>query len=70
MHCVSLRYLQPTQLHGGTPYKDPATNAKSVPIYQTASFVFDTAAQGAALFDTSSVSGNSNIYSYVAFVPI
>jgi len=53
------------QLHGGTPYKDPATNAKSVPIYQTASFVFDTAAQGAALFDNSSVSGNSNIYSRI-----
>lgn len=53
------------QLHGGTPYKDPATNAKSVPIYQTASFVFDTAAQGAALFDNSKTSGNSNIYSRI-----
>ncbi|KAG6873647.1 hypothetical protein C0995_013154 [Termitomyces sp. Mi166 len=52
-------------LHGGTPYKDPATNAKAVPIYQTASFVFDSAAQGAALFDTSQVSGNSNIYSRI-----
>ncbi|KAG6863690.1 hypothetical protein C0991_004100, partial [Blastosporella zonata] len=41
-------------LHGGTPYKDPATNAKAIPIYQTASFVFDSSAQGAALFDTSS----------------
>ncbi|KNZ78605.1 O-acetylhomoserine (thiol)-lyase, partial [Termitomyces sp. J132] len=53
------------QLHGGAPHKDPATNAKAVPIYQTASFTFDSAAQGAALFDTSQVRGNSNIYSRI-----
>ncbi|TFK32013.1 O-acetylhomoserine ami [Crucibulum laeve] len=53
------------QLHGGTPYKDPATNAKAVPIYQTASFVFDNSAQGAALFDNSKTNGNSNIYSRI-----
>jgi O-acetylhomoserine/O-acetylserine sulfhydrylase len=54
------------QLHAGAPYKDPATNAKAVPIYNTVSFVFDTAAQGAALFDQSSkVNGNSNIYSRI-----
>ncbi|GLB38842.1 putative O-acetylhomoserine ami [Lyophyllum shimeji] len=51
------------QLHAGAPHKDPATNAKAVPIYQTASFVFDHDAQGAALFDGErSTDGNSNIY--------
>jgi O-acetylhomoserine/O-acetylserine sulfhydrylase len=55
-----------SQLHAGAPYKDPATNAKAVPIYNSVSFVFDTAAQGAALFDnTSQHNGNSNIYSRI-----
>ncbi|KAF5378778.1 hypothetical protein D9615_006931 [Tricholomella constricta] len=53
------------QLHGGTPYKDPATNAKAVPIYQTTSFVFDTSAQGAALFDITSAGGKANIYTRI-----
>ncbi|KAG6890497.1 hypothetical protein C0995_007696 [Termitomyces sp. Mi166 len=35
--------LETLMLHGGTPYK-PATNAKAVPMYQTASFIFDSAA--------------------------
>ena len=30
---------------------DPATKAVAVPIYQTASYAFDSAAHGAALFD-------------------
>ncbi|KAF8054231.1 O-acetylhomoserine/O-acetylserine sulfhydrylase [Lyophyllum atratum] len=51
------------ELHGGTPHKDPATNAKAVPIYQTASFVFDSEAQGSKLFDDAS--GSSNIYTRI-----
>ncbi|KAG6908406.1 hypothetical protein DXG01_004767 [Tephrocybe rancida] len=53
------------QLHGGTPYKDPATNAKAIPIYQTTSFVFDSSAQGASLFDISTVGGKANIYTRI-----
>ncbi|KAG6824757.1 hypothetical protein H0H92_005911 [Tricholoma furcatifolium] len=53
------------QLHAGTPYKDPATNAKAVPIYQTTSFVFDSSAQGASLFDISTVGGKANIYTRI-----
>ncbi|KAG5644197.1 hypothetical protein DXG03_008860 [Asterophora parasitica] len=52
------------QLHGGTPYKDPATNAKAVPIYQTTSFVFDNSAHGAALFDITN-GGKANIYTRI-----
>ncbi|TFK31673.1 O-acetylhomoserine ami [Crucibulum laeve] len=58
--------LETLQIHGGTPYKDPATNSKAVPIYQTASYVYDVSAQGEFLFDnTSDVTGNSNIYSRI-----
>ncbi|KAG6873648.1 hypothetical protein C0995_013155 [Termitomyces sp. Mi166 len=53
------------QLHGGTPYKDPATNAKAVPIYQTTSFVFDSSANGASLFDISIPGGKANIYTRI-----
>ena len=37
------------QLHAGQE-PDPATNARAVPIYQTTSFVFDSAEHGAKLF--------------------
>jgi len=37
-------------IHGGFD-ADPATKAVAVPIYQTASYAFDSAAHGAALFD-------------------
>ena len=37
------------QLHAGQE-PDPATNARAVPIYQTTSFVFDSAEHGARLF--------------------
>jgi O-acetylhomoserine (thiol)-lyase len=37
-------------IHGGFG-ADPATKAVAVPIYQTASYAFDSAAHGAALFD-------------------
>ncbi|KAF8152380.1 Cys/Met metabolism PLP-dependent enzyme-domain-containing protein [Crassisporium funariophilum] len=58
--------LETLQLHGGTPHKDPTTNSKAVPIYQTSSYVYDANAQGDALFDTTSSSnGNSNIYSRI-----
>ncbi|KAG6896696.1 hypothetical protein C0992_006634 [Termitomyces sp. T32_za158] len=53
------------QLHGGTPYKDPATNAKAIPIYQTTSFVFDSSANGASLFDISNPGPKANIYTRI-----
>ncbi|GLB41409.1 putative O-acetylhomoserine ami [Lyophyllum shimeji] len=53
------------QIHAGAPYKDPATNAKSVPVYQTTSFVFDSSAHGASLFDISSPGGKANIYTRI-----
>ena len=37
-------------IHGGFD-ADPTTKAVAVPIYQTASYAFDSAAHGAALFD-------------------
>ena len=37
-------------IHGGFE-ADPATKSVAVPIYQTASYAFDSAAHGAALFD-------------------
>src|ERR1700739_90607 len=37
-------------VHGGYDV-DPTTKAVAVPIYQTASYAFDSAAHGAALFD-------------------
>ena len=38
------------QLHAGQEQADPATGARAVPIYATSSYVFDSAAQAAALF--------------------
>ena len=38
------------QLHAGQEQADPATDARSVPIYQTASYVFHNAAHAAARF--------------------
>ena len=47
------------QLHAGQEQADPATGARAVPIYQTTSYVFDSAAHAAALFD---LSAQGNIY--------
>lgn len=38
------------QLHAGQETPDPATGARAVPIYQTASYVFDNSAHAAARF--------------------
>ncbi|KAG6826656.1 hypothetical protein H0H92_014947 [Tricholoma furcatifolium] len=48
------------QLHGGTPFKDASTNAKAIPIYQSAAFVFGTSADSDVLFGITS-GGGSNI---------
>ena len=45
----SLRF-ETIQLHAGQERPDPATGARAVPIYQTSSYVFDSAAQGAGRF--------------------
>lgn len=47
------------QLHVGQEQADPATGARAVPIYQTTSYVFDSAAHATALFDLSQ---QGNIY--------
>ena len=47
------------QLHVGQEQADPATGARAVPIYQTTSYVFDSAAHATALFDLSE---QGNIY--------
>ena len=47
------------QLHVGQEQADPATGARAVPIYQTTSYVFDSAAHATALFDLSQ---EGNIY--------
>ena len=47
------------QLHVGQENADPATGARAVPIYQTTSYVFDSAAHATALFDLSE---QGNIY--------
>ena len=47
------------QLHVGQEQADPATDARSVPIYQTTSYVFANCAQAAARFDLSE---EGNIY--------
>ena len=41
------------QLHVGQEQADPATDARAVPIYQTTSYVFHSAAHAAARFDLS-----------------
>ncbi len=47
------------QLHVGQESPDPATGARAVPIYQTASYVFDNSAHAAARFD---LTDSGNIY--------
>lgn len=47
------------QLHVGQEKADPATGARAVPIYQTTSYVFDSAAHATALFDLTE---QGNIY--------
>ena len=47
------------QLHVGQEQADSATGARAVPIYQTTSYVFDSAAHATALFDLSE---QGNIY--------
>ena len=48
------------QLHVGQENPDPATDARAVPIYQTASYVFRDSAHAAARF---SLEDAGNIYS-------
>lgn len=47
------------QLHAGQEVPDPATGARSVPIYQTTSYVFENSAQAEARFNLSE---GGNIY--------
>ena len=47
------------QLHAGQESPDPATDARAVPIYQTASYVFKNAAHAAARFGLADA---GNIY--------
>ncbi|KAG6824830.1 hypothetical protein H0H93_001479, partial [Arthromyces matolae] len=50
------------QLHGGTPFKDPTTNAKGIPIYQAAAFTFDSAEHARTMLSVHT-EGNANLYS-------
>ncbi len=50
------------QLHAGQENADPATGARAVPIYQTASYVFENSAQAEARFDLSE---GGNIYTRI-----
>ena len=52
-------HFETLQLHAGWEHADPATDAKAVPIYQTASYVFPDCAHAAARF---SLSQPGNIY--------
>lgn len=52
--------FETVQLHAGQEAPDPATGARAVPIYQTASFVFDDCDHAAARFGLSDA---GNIYS-------
>ena len=47
------------QLHAGQELPDPATGARSVPIYQTTSYVFENCTQAEARFNLSE---GGNIY--------
>ena len=47
------------QLHVGQEQADSATGARAVPIYQTASYVFENAAHAAARFN---LTDSGNIY--------
>lgn len=55
-------HFETLQLHAGQETPDPATGARCVPIYQTASYVFDDCAQARARFDLSEP---GNIYSRI-----
>lgn len=46
-------HFETIQLHAGQEHPDPATGARAVPIYQSASFVFENCRQAAARFDLS-----------------
>lgn len=46
-------HFETLQLHAGQETPDSATGSRCVPIYQTASYVFDSCAQAAARFDLS-----------------
>ena len=50
------------QLHAGQENADPATGARAVPIYQTASYVFENSAQAEARF---ALSEGGNIYTRI-----
>lgn len=43
-------HFETLQVHVGQEQPDPATDARAVPIYQTASYVFHNAAHAAAPF--------------------
>ena len=47
------------QLHAGQEQPDPATDARAVPIYQTASYVFHNSDHAAARFNLTDA---GNIY--------
>ena len=52
-------HFETLQLHAGQEAPDPATDARAVPIYQTASYVFHNSAHAAARFGLSDA---GNIY--------
>lgn len=54
--------LESLCLHAGQ-YPDPVTGARAVPIYQTTSFVFDSAEHAAALFNLQTF---GNVYSRIS----
>lgn len=52
-------HFETLQLHAGQESPDPATGARAVPIYQTASYVFDNSSHAAARFNLTDA---GNIY--------
>lgn len=56
---MSNYHFETLQLHVGQEQPDPATGARSVPIYQTASYVFENSAHAAARF---ALTAPGNIY--------
>ena len=50
MSHIPFHRFETLQLHAGQETADPATDARAVPIYQTTSYVFHTAAHAAARF--------------------
>ena len=59
---VEAKFLKPDTLalHAGQEQADPTTNSRAVPIYQTTSFVFDSADHAASLFNLQTF---GNVYS-------